>query len=257
MYLGRVIRFGFLAAAVAFAGASSFSQAGDADATVHAEIARALNKKQFSGVQVSVSGGVALLTGVVPTYADKLDAARRARGRKGVTDVTNRIEVAPGEIDDATLERKLIDKVSNDRVGYGTTAFNAITVRVQNGAVTLGGVAYSPIDRNSAVSQVEYTPGVRDVVDHITVAPPSPNDDRIRRAEFQAIYGYPSMTKYAINPVKPIRIVVVNGKVTLVGVVDNQVDKDLVNLRANTVSGVFKVTNDLQVAGRSGASADR
>jgi len=36
--------------------------------------------------------------------------------------------------------------------------------------------------------------------------------------------------------------------VTLVGVVISQGDKDVAGLRANSVPGVFKVTNDLQVA---------
>jgi osmotically-inducible protein OsmY len=74
-------------------------------------------------------------------------------------------------------------------------------------------------------------------------------DDRIRLAEARAIYGAPQLNKYAIDPAKPIRITVVNGNVTLSGVVDNQADKDVANIRANGVPGVFKVVNNLQVAG--------
>jgi hyperosmotically inducible protein len=76
-------------------------------------------------------------------------------------------------------------------------------------------------------------------------------DDRIRLAEARAIYGFPSLNKYAIDPAKPIRITVVNGHVTLSGVVDTQADKDTANLRANGVPGVFQVINNLQVAGAS------
>jgi len=57
------------------------------------------------------------------------------------------------------------------------------------------------------------------------------------------------LNKYALDPAKPIRITVINGNVTLSGVVDNQSDKDIANLRANGVPGVFKVVNHLQVAG--------
>jgi hyperosmotically inducible periplasmic protein len=46
---------------------------------------------------------------------------------------------------------------------------------------------------------------------------------------------------------KPIRIIVKNGHVTLEGVVDNEGDKNIANIQANTVSGVFSVTNNLQV----------
>lgn len=93
-----------------------------------------------------------------------------------------------------------------------------------------------------------YTAGVKDVVDHIQVDPVSMMDDGIPSATARAVYGYPSLNKYAIDPVKPIRIAVQNGDVTLVGVVISQADKDVAGLRANSVPGVFKVTNDLQVA---------
>ncbi len=221
------------------------------DAQVQADVTKALDKKQFSAVQDTVSDGIVTLTGVVPTYADKEDADRRAHHRKNVKGVVNQIQVAVGEIEDATLQKKLVEKVSYDRVGYGTTAFNSISVSVQGGVVTLSGVAYGPVDKDSAVSDVANTVGVRDVVDNIEVAPLSPNDDRIRVQEFRAIYGFPSLNKYAIDPAKPIRITVVNGKVTLTGVVDTKADSDVANIQANAVPGVFKVTNELQIAGRA------
>ena len=123
-----------------------------------------------------------------------------------------------------------------------------MTIGVQNGVVTLGGTAYGPADKDSALSLVENYPGVKDVIDNIEVAPVSPMDDRIRLAEARAIYGFPQLNKYAIDPAKPIRITVVNGNVTLSGVVDTQADKDIANIKANGVSGVFKVINNLQVA---------
>ena len=69
--------------------------------------------------------------------------------------------------------------------------------------------------------------------------------------EYRAIYGYPQFNKYAIDPAKPIRIVVVNGHVMLTGVVDNKGDHDIAGIRANGVPGVFSVENNLQVAGQS------
>ena len=163
--------------------------------------------------------------------------------------VENLIEVGGPTVEDVTLRNKLGEKLAYDRVGYGTTAFNAFTIGVQDGVVTLGGMAYGPTDKDSAISLVSNYPGVKDVVDNIEVAPVSPMDDRIRLAEARAIYGAPQLNKYAIDPAKPIRITVVNGNVTLSGVVDNQSDKDVANIRANGVSGVFKVINNLQVAG--------
>ena len=73
-------------------------------------------------------------------------------------------------------------------------------------------------------------------------------DDRLRQRLFLAIYQYPSLQKYALGVQKPIRIIVKNGRVTLEGVVDSEADKNLAGLRANSVPGIFSVTNNLQVA---------
>ena len=223
--------------------------AGANDTQIQTDVNKALDNKRFKDVKSNVRDGIVTLTGTVDVYSDKEDADRRVHHRKNVKGVENMIEVAGPTIDDVQLRNKLAEKLAYDRVGYGTTAFNALTIGVQNGVVTLGGVAYGPMDKDSALSLVANFPGVKDVVDNIDVAPLSPMDDRIRLAEARAIYGAPQLNKYAIDPAKPIRITVVNGVVTLSGVVDNQGDKDVANIRANGVAGVFKVINNLQVAG--------
>jgi hyperosmotically inducible periplasmic protein len=108
-----------------------------------------------------------------------------------------------------------------------------------------------PVAADSAVSLASHFPGVQDVIDNIQVDPLSPMDNQTRLAVYRAIYGYPSLNKYAIDPAQPIRITVVNGNVTLNGVVLNKADKDVAGIRANGVPGVFKVTNNLQVANGS------
>ncbi len=248
-WLGAVV----LSSVVGFAAGQGMpAPASPQDAQIQADVTKALDKKQFSAVQATVAGGMVTLTGVVPTYADKEDADRRAHHRRNVKGVSNQIQVAVGEIDDATLQRKLVEKVSTDRIGYGTTAFNSIGVSVQGGVATLSGVAYGPVDKDTAVSDVANTVGVRDVIDNIEVAPLSGNDDRIRLQVYRAVYGFPTLSKYAIDPAKPIRITVINGRVTLTGVVENKAESDAANIQANTVPGVFKVTNELQVSGPSG-----
>jgi hyperosmotically inducible protein len=192
--------------------------------------------------------GVATLTGTVGVYDLKEEADKRVHRVKGVL---NNIEVDGPQVPDSELQQKLLKAISYDRVGYGTTAFNAIAVSVQNGAVTLTGHAYGPVDADSAVAVAANTAGVKDVINDIQVDPVSPMDDRIRLQLFRSVYGFPSLNKYAMDPAKAIRISVQNGNVTLYGVVDNQADKDTANIRANSVPGVFKVTNDLQVAASS------
>ncbi len=104
--------------------------------------------------------------------------------------------------------------------------------------------------KESALNLAKRTPGVQNVIDKIQVDPVSPMDDQLRVRVARAVYGYPSLNKYAINPANPIRITVVNGHVILSGVVDNQSDKDVAGIQANSVPGVFSVTNNLQVAGQ-------
>ena len=226
------------------------------DAELQAEVQKSLDSKRFSGVTPTVKDGIVTLNGTVDVYATKEDAEHKIHHKKGVVAVSNQIVVggpaSETPVSDIELRNKLAEKLSYDRVGYGTTAFNSFTIGVQNGVVTLGGVAYGPTDKDSAVSLVSHYAGVRDVVDNIEVAPVSPNDDRIRLATARAVYGFPQLNKYAIDPAKPIRITVVNGNVTLTGVVDNQADRDAAGIRANGVPGAFKVTNDLQVANSGG-----
>jgi hyperosmotically inducible periplasmic protein len=236
-----------LLAGPAKAMAQGGSNGAQNDAQIQADVMKSLENKRFKDVKASVRNGVVILTGTVDLYSAKLDADNRAHHRKNVKGVENQIEVAGPTIDDTTLRNKLAETLAYDRVGYGTILFNAFTIGVQNGVVTLGGTAYGPSDKDSAVSVVENYPGVKDVVDNIEVAPVSPMDDRIRLAVARAIYGFPQLNKYAIDPAKPIRITVVNGNVTLSGVVDTQADKDVANIRANGVPGVFKVVNNLEV----------
>jgi osmotically-inducible protein OsmY len=245
--LSCLLTFGSPLRGIAQDNASATSSSSDAQ--IQTNLTKALSNKRFKGVTSTVQNGMVTLRGTVDVYSDKEDADKRAHRVKNVKAVQNLIEIGGPVVEDATLRNKLAEKLAYDRVGYGTTAFNALTIGVKNGVVTLGGTAYGPVDRDSAVSLVENYPGVKDVVDNINVAPVSPMDDRIRLAEARAIYGAPQLNKYALDPAKPIRITVINGNVTLSGVVDSQADKDVANLRANSVPGVFKVVNNLQVAG--------
>jgi len=237
-----------LAVSVAQAVPSAMAESAPNDSRIQAELTKSLSNAQFKDVHASVQNGIVSLTGTVNVYGVKADAEKKARKVKTVAAVKDDIQVAGPAVPDQVLQRKLLGKIESDRIGYGTTAFNAISLNVQNGVVTLGGSAYGPIDKESAIIDASYTAGVKDVVDHIQVDPVSRFDDGIRAATARAVYGFPSLGKYASDPVKPIRIAVQNGNVTLVGEVISQADKEVAGLRANSVPGVFKVTNNLQVA---------
>jgi hyperosmotically inducible periplasmic protein len=220
------------------------------DTNIQAEVMnRALNKPGLKGVNATAHDGAVTLTGTVSLFELKQQADKRTHKVNGVQSVLNEIEVAGPNVPDPVLEAKLVKAISYDRVGYGTTPFNAISVQVQGGTATLSGHAYGPVDAASAVALAANTPGVRNVINEVRVDPLSPMDDRSRLQLFRTIYGFPSLNKYALDPAKPIRISVENGNVTLYGVVDSQMDKDVAGIRANSVPGIFKVTNDLQVVG--------
>lgn len=239
-----VLAAALFAALLTLPSVASAAEPQDVSAAVHSK----LGKSQYKDVQVTVdANGVATLTGTVNLYEYKADADKAVHKVKGVKAVSNDIEVAGPSVPDSQLEKSLGEKLAYDRVGYGNV-FDAITLQVENGVVTLGGSALDYPSRDSALGVVSTTPGVKDVVDQITVDPLSPMDNQIRIDVARAVYGFPSLNRYAIDPAKPIRIAVQNGNVALYGMVDSEADKDAAFIRANGVPGVFSVKNYLQVA---------
>ncbi len=113
------------------------------------------------------------------------------------------------------------------------SVFDNLAFQVNGDKVTLSGQVTRPTLRSDAEASVKSIEGVASVTNNIEVLPLSPMDDQLRRALFRAIY------------------IVKNGNVTLEGVVDNAMDKNLANLRANQVPNVFSVKNNLAVAGNS------
>jgi hyperosmotically inducible periplasmic protein len=131
------------------------------------------------------------------------------------------------------------------------SVFDNLEYKVEGYTVVLSGQVAWPTLKSDAGNVVKRIEGVEKVVNNIEVLPLSSNDDRIRRAEYRAIYGNPQLDRYALQAVPSIHIIVKNGNVTLVGVVANEMDKNIAGLKANGVPGVFSVTNDLRVENRS------
>ena len=131
---------------------------------------------------------------------------------------------------------------------YGV--FDNLAYRVDGATVTLLGQVTRPTLKSDAEKVVKDVEGVERVNNEIKVLPLSPQDDQIRVAEYRAIYGQTGLDRYALQAVPPIHIIVENGRVTLEGVVANQGDKDMANVRANGVPGVFSVQNNLRVEGK-------
>jgi hyperosmotically inducible protein len=155
-----------------------------------------------------------------------------------------------GEHKDAKGYERFVREIRHELVMlpyYGV--FDNLAYKVDGYNVTLMGQVTRPTLKSSAENVVKDVEVVQKVVNNIEVLPVSPNDDRLRLALYRSIYGHTALNRYALNAVPPIHIIVKNGQVTLEGVVANEMDKNIANVQANGVSGVFGVTNNLRVEG--------
>jgi len=205
------------------------------------------SKSQFRNVRATVEDGVVTLTGTVDLYQRKLDAAKLAKKVPNSQGVRNLITVYGPDVPDAQLEQKLGTKMLYVRNGYDST-FDFFALNVRDGVVTVEGQDRTGVGRDEALADIANMPGVKDVVDNIAVEPVSRFDDGLRLRAMLAIYRDPVLSRYAIDPARPIRIIVTNGHITLYGSVDSKMDKDIAGIRANQVFGAFSVDNQLQVA---------
>lgn len=131
------------------------------------------------------------------------------------------------------------------------SVFDNLQYSVNGSEVTLMGQVANPVTKDDAQKAVKGIEGVTKVNNNIEVLPLSPMDDQIRRAEYRAIYGAPELQRYAMGVLPSIHIIVKNGHVTLVGTVDNEMDKNVALIRAKSVPNVFSVDDQLQVVSRS------
>jgi hyperosmotically inducible periplasmic protein len=236
--------------AVALLSVSLFADTGAAaryDNQAQNAVAQKLSSKnQFRDVKANVEDGIVTLTGTVDLYQRKLDAAKLARKIGHVQGVRNLLTVAGPDVPDTQLEQKLATKLRYVRVGYDNT-FNYFALGVKDGVVTVEGQDRTGVGRDEALADIANMPGVKDVVENISVAPTSMFDDGIRMQAMRAIYRDPVLSKYAMDPAHPIRIIVANGHVTLYGAVDSAMDKNVAGIRAGQVFGAFSVDNKLVV----------
>jgi hyperosmotically inducible protein len=113
--------------------------------------------------------------------------------------------------------------------------------------VTVVGEDRTGVGKDEALADIANTPGVKDVIDNVSIEPVSTFDDGLRLRTARAIYRDSVLSKYAIDPARPIRIIVDNGHITLYGSVDNTMDKNVAGIRANQIFGAFSVQNNLVV----------
>jgi hyperosmotically inducible periplasmic protein len=252
MTRNKSIFFSFLLVGLLSASLSAqSSSAGRYDTTIQTSVAQKLASNQkFQNVKTSTEDGIVTLTGTVDLYQVKLDAAKAAK-QKNVQGVRNLIEVAGPAVSDAQLHEQLAKKLYYDRVGWYDSAFNYFTLSVKDGVATIGGETYNDVGRDSALAIAYRMPGVKDVVSEVKVSQVSIFDDNLRRRTARALYGDSVLSRYAIDPARPIRIIIDGGHVSLYGTVDSAMDKQIAGMRVGQIPGVFSVQNNLIVENNS------
>ena len=189
---------------------------------------------------------LALLLALMPA------AWQNPQGSAPATTAPNTQSASPST-QNAPLSQKGIDRIVKEvhhelvmLPFYGV--FDNLAYKVSpDGTVTLLGQVSRPTLKSDAENVVKRIEGVERVDNQLKVLPVSPNDDRIRRAVYRAIYGNEVLSQYALRAVPPIHIIVENGNVTLEGVVARQMDKQIAEMQTKSVPGVFSVTDNLRV----------
>jgi hyperosmotically inducible protein len=143
-------------------------------------------------------------------------------------------------------DMRIADEIGRELNKYTRyTIFDHVGGTVENGVATLTGKVTMPYKKNDIAKRVASIEGVREVLNQIEVLPVSNYDEELRRRVARAIYGNSAFWQYAARANPPIHIIVENGHVTLVGVVNSNVDRMLARSLA-TGFGELSVTNQLR-----------
>ena len=150
-----------------------------------------------------------------------------------------------GPLTDADIAAKAAHEI---RMYSRYTIWDNLSVRVVGGNLELLGQVSQPYKKADLQRIVQRVPGVTSVTNEAEVLPLSFNDDNLRLRIARAIYREPALSRYAIQPVPPIHIIVKNGHVTLEGVVNNELEKNVAAMRASSAGLSFgPVQNNLRV----------
>jgi osmotically-inducible protein OsmY len=237
-YLRRTGGAAFVA--VLISGASAFAD----DAVLRQRIETRLSKAgldQRGQVDVEVKNGSAVLSGFTVTV-DAQRAAEKAAHKETKT-VVNRIRVVSERKNDAEIEKAVAAVILREPY-YGV--FDSVGIAVDQGAVLLRGSVNRPWLKDALDNQVAQVPGVTQITNEIDIQPTSLFDDRLRTQLYRRIYGNGLFDRYAHLAIPPVRIIVVNGKVTLTGIVNSKVEQAVLGSIANSTLS-FKVDNQVQI----------
>jgi hyperosmotically inducible protein len=231
-------------------GVSAFADDGVLRERIEARLAKA-GLPERGQVEVAVKDGAAVLSGFTLTV-DAQRAAEKA-ARKETKTVENRLRVLPEKRADDEVRKAVADAILRDPY-YGV--FDSVGVGVEEGVVVLQGSVNQPWRRDDLDRRVARVQGVREIKNEIRVQPASFHDDRLRAELYRRIYGNGLFARYATFADPPIRIIVENGHVTLTGLVNSEVERNVLgSIARGTLS--FGVDNQVQVESESRKEHDR
>jgi len=224
------------------AGASARAAADDADVT--RGVQRALSSLDYGSNRptVSVSSGVAMVSGTIATLWLKEETISRTRKVPGVTSLVLELTIPRAESDEK-LVKDVTDKIQHyERF----TVYDDFQGSVKNGVVYLGGAVTEPKKLEDVIERVSKIRGVQAIDNKVVVLPPNQSDDRLRVAIATAIYRNPDFERYSMtNP--PIHVIVNNGHVTLIGYVRNEIEKRKAHEAAQFINGVLALDDRVKV----------
>jgi hyperosmotically inducible protein len=144
---------------------------------------------------------------------------------------------------------ELASKVAHEvRMYSWYSIWDNVNIRVTNGNVDLTGQVSQPYKKADLQRIIDHIPGVNSVTNDLAVLPLSHVDDQLRVQVARAIYRDAVLSRYALQPVPPIHIIVDNGHVTLEGVVNSEMEKNVAGIRASGAGLSFgPVVNNLRV----------
>jgi osmotically-inducible protein OsmY len=194
-------------------------------------------------LEVQVTGTEVTLTGDLKNFWLKSEAIRRALEVDGIETVASEIVIPPPESDEALAED--VGKAVRNYAHY--TLFDYLDGRVDRGVVTLFGRVTSDRDKKGEIfERVAKINGVQDVQNEIGVLTPSRADTQLRNTIARQIFRSSHFERVANSRNPPFRVIVERSVVTLVGYVQGDIERRLLEQIAQQTQGVLQVINDLQ-----------
>jgi osmotically-inducible protein OsmY len=191
-------------------------------------------------IGVAVSNGAITLSGHIPTFRQKVEAASAAKRVAGVLAIVNNIDVMLDR-EFRTTDEGLAERIANVLKWNVSIPGKEIKANVKNGIVTLTGQVDWQYQRSNILRNIEHVGGVVNVLDHITLKPAASATDVQKKIK-------DALIRHADVEASKVTVSVANGTVTLSGTVESMEEMDRVEDAAWTAPGVSKVIDNLRVA---------